>query len=116
MHLKDLIERLKKTRPGKMVRLGFDTPHSWRGNYYELAFVPRQNVLVGTMLKAAESALGATYCGWKGGDYTMHEYSDCYLAEQGECGEELGPTLLEYMLKDEVKKKKAKVSDGAPRG
>lgn len=102
MFLKELIEELEKHGPSKVVKLGFSTPHSWRGDYSQLAFVPTKNVTVGEMIRCAKEALGSTYTGWKGGEFTMDEYSSVYLAEHGECGEELGPTLLGFMLRDEV--------------
>jgi hypothetical protein len=50
------------------------------------------------MLADARSALGATFHGWKGGEYTMAEYTDCWLAVAGCTGEGIGPVLLRYML------------------
>jgi hypothetical protein len=52
------------------------------------------------MLQNALEALGSTYTGYKGGDYLMTEYTSCYIANYGECGEEIGPILLSYMLDD----------------
>lgn len=98
MELGDLIEVLQAEDPAKVCPDGFATPHSWRGDYYELAFDPAQNVTVASMLAHARSAVGATYEGWKGGDYTMDLDSDCYLAEPRDLGETLGPTLLRLML------------------
>lgn len=100
MMLGDLIERLEKESPDTVLRLGFARPHSYRGYYDQLAFEPREAVTVGSMLAAAKEALGKTYQGYKGGDYTMGGYTDCWLAEYGTSGEELGARLLDYMLKD----------------
>lgn len=105
MTLKELIEELGKHNPGKVVPHGFDHPHSDRGNYSNLAFEPTENVTVGQMLKAAKSALGTTYIGWKGGEFTMEEHTDCYIGEEGYCGEGIGPTLLKYMLGETETKK-----------
>lgn len=98
VYLDELIAALDAEDPNLIVPLGFARPHSYRGYYSELAFEPALNVTVGSMLAAARSAKGATYQGWKGGDYTMDGYTDCWLAEQGRCGESIGPVLLALML------------------
>lgn len=78
---------------------GFDGPHSYRGYYEQLAFEPTPDVAVSDMLSSARSALGATYEGWKGGNYTMDEHTQCWLAWEGEGGgETLGPVLVRLML------------------
>ena len=53
----------------------------------------------GEMLEHANSALGATFTGYKGGEYTMHEYTDCWIAEYGKSdGDKIGPTLKAMWL------------------
>lgn len=99
MTLDELIAALEAEDPDKVLPLGFTNPHSWRGVYSELAFEPTADVTVGRMLADAQSALGATYEGWKGGDYTMDGLTDCWLAEEGHGdGETLGPILLTLLL------------------
>lgn len=98
MQLKNVIKFLEQRDPDKVVPIGFDTPHSYRGYYHELAFEPKENTTVGDMLRCAREALGETYQGWKGGEYTMSGDTTCYLAEMGCCGEEIGPVLLRYMV------------------
>ena len=100
MTLSELIERLEKADPAAVVRNGFSTAHSYRGYYEDLAFEPATSVPVGHMLNCAKAALGKTYCGWKGGEFLMHEYTTVWIAEHGCTGEELGPLLLSYMLND----------------
>lgn len=101
--LGELVERLRREDPAKRVHLGFRYPHSYRGDYFDLAFELAENITVGDMLTAAESAFGTTYQGWKGGDYTMGEWTSTWLVtEEGDCGESLGAVLLEYMLADVV--------------
>jgi hypothetical protein len=57
------------------------------------------NVTVGDVLAAARSAVGKTFEGWKGGDYTMDASSPVHLVqEEGCCGETLGSVLLHLML------------------
>ncbi len=98
VYLDELIAALEAEDPDKVLPLGFAHPHSYRGYYSELAFEPALNVTVGSMLAAARSAKGATHQGWKGGDYAMDGYTECWLAERGSCGESIGPVLLALML------------------
>lgn len=98
LSLGDLITVLESHHPAKVVPLGFARPHSYRGFYDELAFEPANYVTVAGMLQAARSALGATYQGWKGGDYTMNEYTPVWLAERGSTGEGLGAVLVHLLL------------------
>lgn len=98
MTLGELIQRLKEAPRDFRVPFGFHEPHSYRGYYDQLAFEPTTNVTVGEMLDAAESALGETFTGYKGGDYTMGEYTDVWIAHYGECGDGISHMLLDYML------------------
>ena len=105
MYLEELIEALEAADPEQTVPVGFGNPHSYRGDYSDLAFQPAANVTVASMLSAAREALGSTYHGYKGGAYTMHEYSRVWLAWYGETGESIGPVLLSYMLGKPAKPK-----------
>lgn len=98
MVLSELIAALEKADPEQIVPLGFADPHSYRGYYDQVAFSPRRPISVKEMLAAAKEALGSTYEGYKGGEYTMKEHTECWLAYYGECGESIGPVLLAYML------------------
>lgn len=100
MMLEDLIKMLEAEDPRKVVPYGFTNPHSYRGYYMDLAFEPASNVTVADMLEDARSALGTTYTGYKGGEFTMTEYSDCWLSEEGRSGgETIGPLLMELILR-----------------
>lgn len=99
MKLKELIEWLESQPAEVKVAHGFDCPHSYRGYYAELGFEMVENTTIGKMLEAAKSALGATYSGWKGGEYTMCEHTDCYLVpEEGMTGDEISEQTLLYMI------------------
>ena len=98
MTLGDLINTLKKADPSQVVPLGFNAPHSYRGYYEDVAFFPAYNVTIRTMLDSAYGALNKTFAGYKGGEFTMHEYTTVWLAEYGHEGEGIGPILLRYML------------------
>jgi hypothetical protein len=55
------------------------------------------------MLYDAKTALCATFQGWKGGDYTMRDYTQVWLVDEpGDCGESLGAVFLELLLAQEV--------------
>ncbi|WP_460441397.1 hypothetical protein [Amycolatopsis stemonae] len=106
LSLGELIARLDRehqANPTKHVRVGFTSPHSYRGYYEQLAFARAENVAVGDMLAAAQTALGRTFQGWKGGDYTMCDYTETWLVpEEGRTGESIGAVLLDLMLAMEV--------------
>ena len=98
MVLKDLIEWLEGCDAGIVLPHGFHRPHSYRGFYDELAFVPAENVTIGSMLECAREALGKTYTGYKGGCYKMGEYTNVWLAEWGSTGEPISVATLEASL------------------
>lgn len=94
-----IIERLEHEDPARILPLGFANPHSYRGDYHELAFEPVENITIGEVLAACRSALGATFQGYKGGDFTMYAHSDCWIARYGEDSDnKIGPLLLELLL------------------
>jgi hypothetical protein len=102
MILKELIEMLEQYPADRRVAKGFAYPHSYRGFYDEVAFEPVDNITVGEMLKDAKRANGETYEGWKGGFYKMGDYTECWIAERGKCGDQISERLLGYLLADTV--------------
>lgn len=99
LSLGQLIARLEEADPNLVLPLGFAEPHSFRGYYDELAFEPRNDIRIGDMLDAARSALGATFTGYKGGEYTMSEFTDCWIAYYGDSSDNrIGPLLLELLI------------------
>lgn len=95
--LGNLIRFLAAADQDYIAPIGIGEPMSYRGYYSEVAFAPTANISVREMLENARSALGATFKGYKGGEYTMTEHSDCYLAHYGQTGDGIGPILLGYM-------------------
>lgn len=94
-----IIDRLRAADPHKICRIGFHRPHSYRGYYEDLAFEPIENISVGAMLAAAESADGSTYDGWKGGEFKMDESSRCWLSEKGySSNDAIGPVMMSFIL------------------
>lgn len=98
MNLSELITALEAADPNLVLPEGFANPHSYRGDYYDLAFEPAANVTVAQMLADARSALGRTFEGYKGGTYDMDGYTDVWIALHGCNGEPLGPIQLAHMI------------------
>ena len=98
MTLGKLIEWLEAQDQDLIVKDGFGSPHSDRGSYYELAFSPEPESKISEMLTHAKSALGATFTGWKGGDFKMGEWTSVYIGKYGECGDEITPIHFKYWI------------------
>lgn len=98
MTLGALIEWLEGQDPEMVVKDGFGSPHSDRGDYSELAFTPEPEAKIADMLANARRALGGTFEGWKGGEFTMGEHTPVYIGNYGECGEEITSTHFKYWL------------------
>ena len=98
MMLQQLIDALAAADQDYVAPLGFGSPDSYRGYYECVAFSPEKNVTVASMLAHAKSALGSTFEGYKGGEFTMHEFTDCYIAYYGtSVGDKIGPVLVAYL-------------------
>lgn len=98
MMLGELITALEDADPDYVAPMGFGEPGSYRGDYAQVAFRPETNVTVGYMLRMAKSALGSTFTGYKGGEFTMSRYTDCYINRYGEIdGDRIGPVLVGYL-------------------
>lgn len=96
-HLKNIVEQ----HPDAVCRYGFDRAASYRGYYEDLAFNPATDVPFKAMLTVATDALGATFEGYKGGNYKMENYTDCWLSEWGDAsGDGISQSLIEYWYKD----------------
>ena len=89
-----LIAWLEKQDPAAIVEGGFSTPHSDRGYYYNLAFKPAPEARIGDMLEHAKGAVGATFDGWKGGEYRMGPDTDVFIGDWGSCGEPITSAQL----------------------
>ena len=98
MLLKDLIEWLEEQDQNLIVKDGFGAPHSDRGDYSELAFDPEPTAKISDMLEHAKSALGTTFDGYKGGEFTMNEWTSVYIGKYGYCGEEITSAHFKYWL------------------
>jgi hypothetical protein len=85
--LGQLIEWLMQQPPERVVKFGFGKGHTDRGDYSNACFDPVENTTIREMLKHAKDLLGTVQCGWKGGEYTMHDSVSTHIGESGECGE-----------------------------
>jgi hypothetical protein len=101
MTLGELIETLRALPADLTLSPGFDHPHSYRGNYFDLAFIERESTTVAESLAACLKAYGTTYQGWKGGDFTMGEYSDVYLVpDVGRTGEPITKLGMKWVTRE----------------
>ena len=96
--LGELIARLERENPEKIIKDGFGEPDTYRGFYDDLAFAPAKNTTVAKMIAFAKAALGSTYTGYKGGKFRMNKDTDVWIAEYGNLGEALTPRALECIL------------------
>lgn len=102
MYLIEIIAALDKAieeRGDRAVQWGFDptSAHSWRGSYSELSFEPVEGASLVEMRDALKAANGKTFGGWKGGDFTMHDYTEVYIDPRGEShGNRIGHSLVAY--------------------
>jgi hypothetical protein len=95
--------RLDKSGDWK-IKYGFDpySDHSYRGYYSDLAFEPKNDVSALEMVLALESAIGSTYRGYKGGEFTMDKHSEVWIAHVGTSSgsNPITATLINYWLED----------------
>lgn len=87
-----LIETIEKCVPDDYNFLGDGIElHSFRGAYWELAIwhsdpnliEPENGTPKSELLKLLKGAIGSTFEGYKGGDYTMREHSLVFLDPYG---------------------------------
>lgn len=104
MNLAELIDTLERYPSEQEVRHGLGNPHSYRGYYEQLAFEPIRDTSVGQMLDAANSCVGRSFAGWKGGDFVMTPDTQVWLSRRGGVVEApLSCYQLAWMLGDEVR-------------
>ena len=87
--LKILIDALKALPEGATFTNGFNDSMSYRGYYSELGLNPCGQAKASEMLEVLENSLGEVFTGYKGGEYEMNESTECYLANYGECGDQI---------------------------
>lgn len=96
MNLGQFIKHLELGDPNSQIQFDFPealptTFASYRGDYDQLAlghgvFQYTSDFVrptVGSLLEKARAALGETFTGWKGGNYTMFEDTRLWVANRG---------------------------------
>lgn len=83
-----LISALEKADPALPVRLDNGSypgkTHSYRGYYSDLSFAPTDKpITAGELLVECRAALGATFEGYKGGDFIMESNTPLWSASYG---------------------------------
>lgn len=106
-----LIEALEKMPFPEKTIIKFDdsgcspcNPHSYRGYYEDLSFEESESrITANQFLAMAKKAVGHTYTGWKGGDFTMGVNTPLWRATEGCCGEAIiAITPDGYLITKEV--------------
>jgi hypothetical protein len=91
--LKNIQKGDREKEPYVRFDFGYFEPidiHSYRGFYDELALSygnKSNEVLLSGFIKMLEDAVGKTFTGWKGGDYTMTKDTPLWVANSGEANE-----------------------------
>lgn len=105
--LTDLLELAPPDAPVEFRGSGLDgcTPSgfcSWRGIYADLALKPDANHArtVGDLLSMCREADGATYEGYKGGQYEMDRYTPVWVDEYGDWTPDRGLKAVRPLLRD----------------
>ena len=85
--LGEMILTLESLDPELVIK-GLGDLHSYRGYYSDLAFDVGTAVdkPVIQLLEECREAIGSTYEGWKGGDFTMTKSTPLFVAYEGSCG------------------------------
>ena len=85
--LGEMILQLENMDPEIVIK-GLGKLHSYRGYYSDLAFDTdtAEDKPVSLLLKECKLAMGSTYEGWKGGEYTMSKVTPLFVAEEGRSG------------------------------
>lgn len=86
--------KAKRIEPSAKIRFDFvyfypNGLHSYRGYYDHLAFgysSGGEAPLVSSVLRELESAEGADFTGYKGGEFTMHRSTPVWVANYNETG------------------------------
>lgn len=76
---------LKMTDESFVFTRGFNTPHSYRGYYNELAFQPAEDIALQDVIKALDRAYSEVFYGYKGGEFEYNMETTCHLAYKGNC-------------------------------
>jgi len=80
----DWLEDYKQKYPDATTKFGWTKGGSYRGYYDEFSVEPSESeVDIDTMVNVLQNAIGQTFCGYKGGEFTMCEETNVYYAPYG---------------------------------
>lgn len=82
----EIYDMLSELPKDSVFENGFNTAHSYRGSYDNLAVEPCGETSVTEMMDCLANAIGETFTGYKGGDFTMSGSEELFLAYEGSCG------------------------------
>lgn len=98
-----LIKFLQDRDPNTVTKFGIRNPHSFRGNYSDLALEPTKGEsTVGQWLEVLEAQVGTVHEGWKGGDYTMGDMTDVWFSYEGDGGDNKVGELIMLLVVSEL--------------
>ena len=88
MNIKNLLKALRKFDSDTIIS-GVSTEfRSYRGYYEHLAMSPNVEYMpVEVFCQALEDQIGKTFTGFKGGEYTVHESTELFVASYERTGE-----------------------------
>lgn len=79
-----------ESMPATVKIRGLGKLESYRGYYSDLAFEPIPGKRKATdVLVDCKTAMGKTFCGYKGGKYVMDELTPLWIAHYGMCGKKI---------------------------
>lgn len=93
MTIEAILDALKVLPEDHLTPHGWDECYSYRGYYSELA-VNRALTTIRIMRATLEDAIGQTFQGYKGGDYTMTNDTGVWRADYGVTGPPITPDTI----------------------
>lgn len=98
IELGDIINAFAALPADQVLPIGLHAPHSYRGDYMDLAFEVAYDVTAGEVADMLASCIGQTFDGYKGGYYTMYKSTSCWISEYGTSGgDRIGAVLLHFL-------------------
>jgi hypothetical protein len=81
--VKEFLENVQATDPNFEFVNAFNNPHSWRGEYSEIAFQSAYLLTSADMLECVDRAITEKFYGWKGGEYNYCLDKHCHIEAGG---------------------------------
>lgn len=101
MTIEEVIDWLRNEAPEDRTNFGWYQGDSYRGYYDCFAVEPAdRETTIGEMISVLEDAIGQTFEGYKGGEFTMYEDTPVFYAHYGSGGPAITKGFLKAMFKD----------------